>query len=185
MAAETREFKDIYREADAEERFTLMMDNYNAFPKIIRKMERKTKYRIVTEHERMRSAHRDELGVRIQTSGLSDPTAAEAEADMLLDEAFKTGKIDISICRGLENGEVYRADILIISRMKRDFELLVGIIEDLDDEDNSQCIKEYLEKQKLMKELADDRGRSYEAIKKRIEKIRADIRKEMLGCLEM
>ena len=81
MAAETREFKDIYREADAEERFTLMMDNYNAFPKIIRKMERKTKYRIVTEHERMRSAHRDELGVRIQTSGLSDPTAAEAEAD--------------------------------------------------------------------------------------------------------
>lgn len=41
MAAETREFKDIYREADAEERFSLMMDNYNAFPKIIRRWSEK------------------------------------------------------------------------------------------------------------------------------------------------
>lgn len=185
MVTEARELKDIYREAGAEERFTLMMNNYSAFPRIIRKLEQKTKYKIISEHERMRSAHRDELGVRVQTSNLSDPTAQQAEADILLDEAFMTGKIDISVCRGLENREVYEADIISISAMRRDYDLLVGIIENLDDEDDIKCILDYLGKRKLMKEIAEERGRSYEAIKKRIEKIRAIVKREIMDCLEM
>ena len=35
------------------------------------------------------------------------------------------------------------------------------------------------------KEIADDEGRTYEAIKKRMERIRAEIREEILECLEM
>ena len=34
-------------------------------------------------------------------------------------------------------------------------------------------------------EIADDEGRTYEAIKKRMERIRAQIRDEILECLEM
>ena len=55
-------------------------------------------------------------------------------------------------------------------------------IEDLDDEDDSQCIKEYLEKQKLMKELADDRGRSYEAIKKSLAKLTRLLALKLNSC---
>ena len=50
----------------------------------------------------------------------------------------------------------------VVSIMRMDFELLEEIIEDL-----------------------DEKGRTYEAIKKSMERIRAEIREEILECLEM
>ncbi len=46
-------------------------------------------------------------------------------------------------------------------------------------------MKQYLLEGRLFKEIADDEGRTYEAIKKRMERIRAEIREEILECLEM
>ena len=68
--------------------------------------------------------------------------------------------------------------------MRMDFELLEEIIEDLSEED-SKILKQYLIDGRLFKEIADDEGRTYEAIKKRMERIRAQIRDEILECLEM
>ena len=70
------------------------------------------------------------------------------------------------------------------SVMRMDFELLEEIIEDLDESD-SKIMKQYLLEGRLFKEIADDEGRTYEAIKKRMERIRAEIREEILECLEM
>ncbi len=70
------------------------------------------------------------------------------------------------------------------SLMRMDFELLEEIIEDLDESD-SKIMKQYLLEGRLFKEIADDEGRTYEAIKKRMERIRAEIREEILECLEM
>ncbi len=49
----------------------------------------------------------------------------------------------------------------------------------------SKIMKQYLLEGRLFKEIADDEGRTYEAIKKRMERIRAEIREEILECLEM
>lgn len=68
--------------------------------------------------------------------------------------------------------------------MRLDYELLTEIIDDLREKD-SRVIKQYLVEGKLFKEIADSEGRTYDAIKKRIEKIRAEIRDQMLDCLEM
>lgn len=70
------------------------------------------------------------------------------------------------------------------SVMRMDFELLEETIEDLDESD-SKIMKQYLLEGRLFKEIADDEGRTYEAIKKRMERIRAEIREEILECLEM
>lgn len=45
-----------------------------------------------------------------------------------------------------------------------DFELLEEIIEDLDESD-SKIMKQYLLEARLFKEIADEEGRTYEAIK--------------------
>lgn len=71
-----------------------------------------------------------------------------------------------------------------VSIMRMDFELLEEIIEDLDESD-SKIMKQYLVEGRLFKEIADEEGRTYEAIKKRMERIRAEIREEILECLEM
>ena len=72
----------------------------------------------------------------------------------------------------------------MVSIMKMDFELLEEIIEDLDT-DESRLIKRYLLEGKMYKEIADEENKSYDAIKKRMEKIRGKIHDEMIECLKM
>ncbi|MBQ8666884.1 MAG: hypothetical protein IJ526_08480 [Lachnospiraceae bacterium] len=179
--------KDIlqeYRSSNAEGRLNIMMANFYVFPKMIRKMEMKTRYRIKSEREYLRSKARRELGVRVQKSDISKPTEEEAIANVTLEEAFKTGVIDTGILKGIEGASDYEANIRIISVMRMDFELLEEIIEDLNDED-SKWVKEYLGKEKQLKEIALDQGKTYIAVRRRYAKIREEIRDEILDCLEM
>ena len=173
-----------YRSMDAEGRLAIMLGNYAVFPKIIRRAEKKIQYKIKTEQEYLRGHSKDELGVRVQTSGTSDPTFNEASTNIMIEDALKTGEISKCLLKGIKDAPVYGEDIRTISNMRMDFELLEEIIEDLSEED-SKILKQYLIDGRLFKEIADDEGRTYEAIKKRMERIRAQIRDEILECLEM
>jgi DNA-directed RNA polymerase specialized sigma24 family protein len=83
----------------------------------------------------------------------------------------------------MDNAAEYEADIRIISIMRDDYELLEEIIEDLNDSD-CKIIKAYLLEGRMFREIAIDEGRSYETIKKRIDKIRMEIWEDMEECLE-
>ena len=184
IKAKEKDFLTEYRCSDAEGRLNLMINNYSSFPKIIRKMEVKVRYRIKSEKEYMRSHSRDELGVRIQTSKISDPTFDEAATNILIDKALESGKAEGGLLSGIEDATRYEADIRIISIMRMDFELLSEIVEDLDD-DESCWMKEFLTKQKMLKEIAGERGVSYDTIKRRAYELRSNIREEIIECLEM
>ena len=184
IKAKEKDYLTAYRSLNAEGRLNLMINNYSTFPKIIRKMEVKTRYRIKSEKEYMRSHSRGELGVRVQSSKLSDPTFEEASTNIMLDKAMETGEAEGGLLNGIENAERYEADIRIISIMRMDYELLSEIVEDLD-EDESCWMKDFLTKRKLLKEIASERGLSYETIKRRAYELRNDIREEIIECLEM
>lgn len=184
IKAKEKDYLTAYRSLNAEGRLNLMINNYSTFPKIIRKMEVKTRYRIKSEKEYMRSHLRGELGVRVQSSRLSDPTFEEASTNIMLDKAMETGEAEGGLLNGIENAERYEADIRIISIMRMDYELLSEIVEDLD-EDESCWMKDFLTKRKLLKEIASERGLSYETIKRRAYELRNDIREEIIECLEM
>lgn len=74
-----------YRSNDAEGRLAIMLNNYAVFPKIICKAEKKIQYKIKSEKEYLRSHARGELGVRVQTSGTSDPTFNEASTNIMIE----------------------------------------------------------------------------------------------------
>jgi len=78
----------------------------------------------------------------------------------MIDEALKTGEAKGGILNGIENAEQYEADIRIISIMRMDFELLAEIVENMDDDD-SCWMKEFLTKQKMLKEIAKEAGAVY------------------------
>ncbi len=184
IRAKEKDFMQEYKESNAEGRLNIMLENYYVFPKIIRKMETKTQYRIKCEKEYQRSKHRGELGVRTQNSNISDPTCEEAVTNVMIEESFKTGEIEKSILKGLDNAEEYENDIRVINIMRMDFELLEEIVNDLEDDD-SRCIKDYLTRKKLLKEIAADEGKSYVAMKKRVAKIKSEIRDEIIDCLRL
>ena len=86
--------------------------------------------------------------------------------------------------KGIENAAQYEADIRIISIMRMDYELLSEIIEDLDD-DESTWMKDFLTKHKMLKEIANEHGVSYDTIKRRAYELRWDSREKIIECLEM
>ena len=184
MDVKAKDFIKEYRRSDADGRLDLMLNNYGVFPQLVRMLERRIKYKIKTERERLVSKARGELGVRIQKSDISKPTEEEAVANVTMDEAFETGVIDPSILKGIESSDEYAEDIRIISIMKMDFELLSDSIDALGAED-SEWIKEYFNKEKLLKEIALDQDKSYDAMKKRLVRLRMDLRDAVIDCLEM
>lgn len=178
------EILSAYRKADPSGRLRIMMDNYSIFPKVIRKVEKKTLYMIRMEQESRRNNSFEELGVRVKTSFISDPTFKEAVADLTIEEALRSGKIDKGMLNGIEDAKRYEEDIRTISVMNMDFELLTEIIEGLEDDD-SKIMKERLIEHMTVKDIAASEGRSYETIKKRLEIIRLQIKEEIIECLEM
>ncbi len=183
MASKDADILRTYREASSYERFKILMNNFSEFPKVIRKIEKKTQYKIKADREYLKSRVRGELGVRIMNSNLGDPTAQEAIQNITIEEAFRTGIISEELLKDMDNAAEYEADIRLISIMRDDYELLEEIIEDLNDSD-CKIIKALLVEGRMFREIAVDEGRSYETIKKRIDKIRMDIWEDMEECLE-
>ena len=106
--------------------------------------------KIKSEKEYLRSHARDELGVRVQTSGTSDPTFNEAATNIMIEDAFKTGEVDKGLLKGIKDASLYEDEIRLVSIMRMDFELLEEIIEDLDESD-SKIMKQYLLEGRLLK----------------------------------
>lgn len=140
--------------------------------------------KIKAEREYIRSHARGELGVRVQTSNLSDTTADEAIANVTLEEAFTTGVVEEGMLRGIDNASEYEADIRIISIMKDDYELIEECVEDLDDED-CRLMKAFLVQRKFIKEMACEFNLSYDTIKRRIKFLKEFIRDDVIECMEM
>ncbi|MBE5864443.1 MAG: hypothetical protein E7295_16605 [Lachnospiraceae bacterium] len=122
--------------------------------------------------------------MRVQTSDLSDPTANEAIVSVTIQEGYQRGELDKGLLKGVENAKEYEEEVRVIGIMRMDFELLDEIINDLEDTD-SKLIKQYVQERRYVKEIAAEEGKSYNAIMKKITRIRADIKEEILECLEM
>lgn len=174
----------MYRDSVPEERFELLMQHFGVFPKMLRKLEKKIEYKIKAEREHVKSQRRGELGVRVQTSDLSDPTAKDAIINVVIKEGVQNGEIDGNLLKGLENAKEYEEEVRVIRIMRMDFELLEEIIEDLEETD-SRLIKQYIQEGRYVKEIAVEEGKSYNAVMKRITRIRAEIKEEIIECLGM
>jgi len=174
----------IYKEADPEGRFQIMMRNYHIFPRELNKAESKIRFRIKAELECERQKVSEGLGVRVQTSSMGDRTASEAIANVLLEEAFKTGNIDHSILKGISEAAEIEEEIHMIRIMRMDFELLEGLLKNLSELDARIMVKHFSEK-KFCKEIAGEEDKEPEAVKKRIYRLKQSLKEEIIEYLEM
>ena len=174
----------IYKEANPEERFQIMMRNYLDFPKEVNKAESMVVFKIKSEKEWARKQVKEGLGMRVQDNTLSDPTANEAISNILLEEAFKTGNIDKSVLKGIDGASEIAEEIHMIRIMRMDYELLEGLMNNLPEKDSRIMIKHFVEK-KYLKEIAVEEKRNYDAVKKRIKTLSQDLKEEIIEFLDM
>ena len=186
MALKIREtdLLNSYKKATPEKRLSLMLEYYPDFPGMLHKIEKKTEYKIKTEQENIRSKRRAELDVRVQTSFISNPTANEAINNVTLEEAFKTGEIDMTLLKDMEKASEYAETIRMVSIMKMDYQLLVDILSEYGAED-SVIIQKHLAEGKSYNVIADEAKCSSDKIKRRFTRIREEITEEILECIEM
>lgn len=175
---------DKYKKANVHKRLELMMEYYPVFPGMLLKIEKKTEYKIKAEKEYIKSHSRDEFGIRVQTSGKSDPTANDAVANVALKEAFKTGDVDKGMLKNVENADKYKETIRMVSIMRMDYELLVDIISGFDTDD-SVIIRKHLSEGKSFRIIAEEEECSSDSIKRKYRRIRDEIKEEIIECLEM
>ena len=184
MKKDKTDFLTLYRQADADGRFDLMMANFIKFPGIIKNAEVKTMYRIRSEREYLRSRSRDELGVRVQGSGMADTTSEEAMDIATIKESFITGRLPKAMLKGVEGAEDYLEDIRTISLMHMDYELLQGIVATLE-ENEAKLFRMHVVEGQFFKEIGDEDGRNMETVRKRMQKLRNRLRDDMVELLEI
>ena len=184
MKKDKTDFLTLYRQADADCRFDLMMANFTKFPGIIKNAEVKTMYRIRSEREYLRSRSRDELGVRVQGSGMADTTSEEAMDIAAIKESFITGRLPKAMLKGVEGAEDYLEDIRTISLMHMDYELLQGIVATLE-ENEAKLFRMHVVEGQFFKEIGDEDGRNMETVRKRMQKLRNRLRDDMVELLEI
>ncbi len=179
-----KDFLKLYRQADAGGRFDLLMANFTKFPGIIKNAEIKTMYRIRSEREYLRRRSRDELGVRVQGSGMADTTSEEAMDITAIKESFITGRLPKAMLKGVEGAEDYLEDIRTISLMHMDYELLQGIVATLE-ENEAKLFRMHVVEGQFFKEIGDEDGRNMETVRKRMQKLRNRLRDDMVELLEI
>ena len=90
MSINEDELVDAYEKADPSERFKLIYENYSVFPQIVDCFEIGLFNTILNEKEYNRRARNSaDLGVRVQTSNKSDPTAKVAVERVMIREAIQ------------------------------------------------------------------------------------------------
>lgn len=186
MALKIREtdLLSSYKKATPEKRVSIMFEYYLDFPSMLHKIEMKTEYMIKTEQENLRSRSRAELDIRVQTSVIGNPTANEAMNNVTLEEAFKSGKIDRSLLKGMEKASEYAEAIRMLKTMKMDYQLLVDMLHEYRDED-FEIIQKHLVEGKSYNAIAEEKDCSIDKIKRRFARIREEITEEMLECIQM
>ena len=103
---------------------------------------------------------------------------------MTLEEAFKTGEIDMALLKDMEKASEYAETIRMVSIMKMDYQLLVDIISGYGEED-SLIIQKHLAEGKSYNAIAEEAECSSDKIKRRFTRIREEITEEILECIEM
>ena len=82
-----------YADSDVGERIDILIKYYPNFIHLVEGFERNLSFIIKQEKEMKRRSAVGELGVRVQTSHLSDPTAREAIDNIMIEQAIKNGDL--------------------------------------------------------------------------------------------
>lgn len=110
-----------YADSDVGKRIEILIRYYPNFIRLVEGFEQSLSFIIKQEKEMKRRAAIGELGVRVQNSHISDPTAREAIDNIMIMEAIKKGELDSVISELDEDVRIlHEMEVRTIRDMKED-----------------------------------------------------------------
>ena len=163
---------EAYGNSNPHERFLLIYKNYSIFPQLVDCYETGLFNRILFEVEyNRRKKNDDDLGVRIQTSHRSDPTAAKAIEHIMIRDAIEECNFSGNILKETDDPEKHKRDILTIHMMRREYEVFDTSLKALPLAEFKITYSHLHDGRKLV-EIAEEEDKAYQTILNIVSKTR-------------
>lgn len=168
----------VYTGATSEKRIDIIIKNYTKFIGIVDGYTDGLRYMIECEKESSHRQSAGDLGVRVQTGGMtSDSTARKAINNVITREALINCDFSGNALDGVDQAEVYIRDAYILSDMRKDYNLFNSQLGILGTE--KETFTKYLLKEKTISDIAEDQGITYESARQQMQKIKVRMKKQV------
>lgn len=183
MAA-IRNILNTYAKADSAKKVDIIIRNYPNFLGIVDGYTEGLRYMIENEKAFNRKRNHGDLGVRVQKSGKhSDITADTAINNVITREAIIACDFSGDVLEGVDRGEEFQKEALLLRSMRMDYELFnhqLGIL----NKEEAELFGQFIRKEKCIADIAEEQGLVYESVQQKIHKVKRKIRVQMVGFLE-
>ena len=164
-----------------EKRVDFICKNYSSFLKTIDSYTQGLVYMIEEELDYNRREARGDLGVRVSGGyGHSDSTANKAIQNVSLREAIINCDFTDGILDDTDNEEEIVRAASVLRKMRRDYDLFNSQLQLLSDEDYF-AFRLFLSGERSLMEVADEWNIQYETAKKRVYRIRKQIKENVMN----
>ncbi|MBO6241900.1 MAG: hypothetical protein J6O61_13835 [Butyrivibrio sp.] len=174
---------DKYSESDASGRVDIICNYYEVFLGIIESSVDGLVFVIEDEQINNRRAEKLALGVRVQTSGHSDPTGDTVTGRDEIRRAVVTCDFSGGVLNGCNRKTEYVNEAYLLDAMRRHYYLFRGQLGRLSDREKSYFIP-YLEGNKGYVDMADELGVSVETAVQMVHRTKMKIKGKMVNYLE-
>ncbi len=126
--------------------------------------------------------HKDDLGVRVQTSGLSNPTYKQAVTLMMIEEMVDTGIVTDTILALVDDQEETSYQVKNYNRMLKGYKYVERYVRKNLDGQERNIIEKYISRDLDIADVADEMGVEAASVRQRLWRIRlkmqADLKKK-------
>ena len=173
---------DEYAAADAAGKVDIIFRNYPTFIGSIDSRIEGLVYLIEDEKACKRRSGRGELGVRVQTSGTSNPTQNIGMSEVMTRDALISCDFSGGVLDDTDNEEEYMFEAYMLQDMRRDFFLFNSQLGSIEGK-KKEVFNAYINRNKDVVAIADEFGIVEQSARNMIHRTKKKIEGQMLDCM--
>ena len=173
-----------YGNSKPAKRIDIILDYYQDFPTIIEGQQESLVYRIKNERDYVRQSRSGDLGVRVQSSGTSNPTLREAIENLSIQAAVNGEENMDELLQYVDRKEVKEIfrEFFILQKMREEYRLLTNQLLLLSSKEK-KIFKFFIEGNRDFQDLAEAAGIQNDSARRRIWQIKKKIKDETVESM--
>lgn len=167
-----------YETADTGKRIDIICKYYPCFIAIVEDFIDDLEYDIVEEQCYNRRDELGDLGVKVQTSKISNPTQDDGIRNVELHKAILSGDFSGGELDDTDHGELFIKDAALVRTMLDDFGKFKKKVDKLQPKEKEMFVS-YLQQEISLTDIAESSGINYESAKQKVRRIKVTIKNEI------
>lgn len=172
-----------YAEADNTGKVKILVKHYSSWDGILKISTKNMIQDIMDEIRCNRMSRYGDLGVRVQTSGCSNPTEAIGNSEMAIEQAVESCDFSGGVFKDTDDEEGYKLRACTIKRIREDLETFKDQILWLDIKER-RILEDFLNEIKSVDDFAEEWELQYITAYRRLERLKNIVRDKTIIRME-